>query len=162
MTDLKSQKEMASRILKCGKSRVWFEPSRIADIEEAITAEDVRRLVSDDVIRLLPKKGLSSFRNKKKAEQKSRGRRKNKGSRKGSLGTRAPKKRLWIKRIRVLRKMLKDLRAEGRIEKNNYRKLYMTAKSGFFRSRAHMLAYAEKNNMIKNLEKHKDAQKHKK
>ncbi|MBI2076557.1 MAG: 50S ribosomal protein L19e [Candidatus Aenigmarchaeota archaeon] len=159
MTDLKSQRDMASRILKCGKSRVWFEPSRIADIEEAITAEDIRRLVSDDVIKLLPKKGLSSFRKKKAAGQKSKGRRKNKGSRKGSLGTRVPAKKLWVKRIRVLRKMLKELVAEGKLEKKTYRKLYRTAKSGYFRSRVHMMSYIEKNDMLKKSEKQKSEKK---
>lgn len=159
MTDLKSQRNMASRILKCGKSRIWFEPSRIADIEEAITAEDIRRLVNDDVIKLLPKKGLSSFRKKKAAEQKAKGRRKDKGSRKGSLGTRVRGKKLWIKRIRVLRKMLKELEAEGKIEKNIYRKLYRTAKSGYFRSRVHMMSYIEKSELLKQTGKQKDEKK---
>ncbi len=152
MTDLKSQKIIASRVLKCGASRVWFEPSRIADIEEAITAGDIRRLVADDVIRALPKKGLSSFRKKKSMEQKSKGRRKGKGSRKGRLGTRMNKKELWIKRVRILRKMLQGMKAEGNLENKIYRKLYRTAKSGFFRSKSHMMSYIEKNSLLKQAE----------
>lgn len=159
MTDLKSQKTVAARILKCGTSRVWFEPSRIADIEEAITAGDIRHLVADDVIRALPKKGLSNFRKKKSMEQKSKGRRKGKGSRKGKLGTRNNQKEMWVKRIRILRKMLQGMKSEGNLENKIYRKLYRTAKSGFFRSKAHMMSYIEKNSLLKQAEKQKGASK---
>ena len=38
MATLKYQKNVAARILKCGKSRVWLNPSRINDVSEAITA----------------------------------------------------------------------------------------------------------------------------
>ena len=147
--DLKSQKNIAARILKCGKSRVWLDPSRINDISEAITAADIRRLAKDGVIKALPKKGISSFRKKKIAKQKLKGRRKGKGSRKGKIGTRVLKKKTWIKRIRALRKLLKELRDSGRIDKNDYRKIYLKAKSGFFRSRAHLMGYLESNEIIK-------------
>ena len=70
---------MAAKIMKCGKSRVWMDPTRLADIEEAITSEDVRRLIRDGVIAAKPKKGLSTFRKKKIAAQKKKGRRRNRG-----------------------------------------------------------------------------------
>jgi large subunit ribosomal protein L19e len=84
---------MASRIMKCGVTRVWINPERIADVEEAITAEDVRSLIRDGVIRARQKKGLSNFRRKKAALQKQKGRRRGRGSRKGSVSRQAG--RLW-------------------------------------------------------------------
>ncbi|MBS3050620.1 MAG: 50S ribosomal protein L19e, partial [Candidatus Aenigmarchaeota archaeon] len=85
---MKSQKTMASKIMKCGASRVWLDPTRTADIDEAITSEDVRRLIRDGVIAEKPKQGLSSFRKNKIARQKKKGRRRNRGSVKGKKGTR--------------------------------------------------------------------------
>ncbi|TQR22256.1 hypothetical protein C9J85_08210 [Haloferax sp. wsp5] len=51
MTDLKAQKRMAADVLDVGKSRVWFDPERQADIADAITREDVRELVEEGAIR---------------------------------------------------------------------------------------------------------------
>ena len=146
---LSSQKNIAARVLKCGKSRVWFDPARIGDIKDAITASDVRKLIRDGVIKALPKRGISSYRRKKMVKQLKKGRRRGKGTRKGRIGTRIPRKRVWIQRIRALRNELKKLRDSNRIEKRTYRDVYMKAKSGFFRSRSHLLTYLEKNELLK-------------
>lgn len=151
--NLKSQKNVAARILKCGQTRVWFDPSRINDISEAITAADIKKLIKDGVIKAIPKKGNSNYRKKYIAQQKKKGRRKGKGSRKGRLGTRYPKKRTWIKKIRPIRKLLKELRDSGQIEKSVYRKLYLESKSGFFRSKSHIMTHLERNDLIKKREK---------
>ncbi len=149
MSDLKSQKEIAARVLGCGKSRVWLDPSRTEDIKEAITAEDVRRLVKDGVIREEQKKGVSNFRKNFARMQKKKGRRKGKGSFKGKKGTRIAKKKAWVKRIRTIRIVLKELRDNGRIEKKTYRNVYMVAKSGYLRSRTHLMSFLERSNLLK-------------
>lgn len=140
---------MAARILKCGTSRVWLDPARSADIEEAITAADVRKLISDGVIAAKPKKGLSSFRTNKKRLQKKKGRMKGKGSRKGATKTRAPRKKAWMSRIRTIRKLLRELKAAKRIENSTYRDVYVKARSGLFRSRSHVMIYLERNNLVR-------------
>jgi len=149
MPDLKSQREIASRVMDCGKSRVWFDPSRTEDIKDAITAEDVRRLVKDGVIKAIPKKGNSGFRTNFVRMQKKKGRRKGKGSMKGPIGTRIGRKRAWIKRIRTLRSLLRELRDNKRIDNATYRKVYMISKSGYLRSRAHLMTYLERSNLLK-------------
>lgn len=149
MADLRSQKQMASRILKCGLTRVWLDPARSADIAEAITAADVRKLIDDGVIREIPKKGISSYRTKKIRSQKKKGRRKGKGSRKGSLGTRMKKKKVWMSRIRALRSLMSELREKKKIDNKTYRDIYIKSKSGFFRSRSHIMIYLERNNLLK-------------
>jgi len=149
MADLTSQREIASRVLDCGKSRVWLDPSRTEDIEEAITAEDVRRLIKEGAIRKLPERGLSGFRTNFRRMQKKRGRRKGKGSMKGALGTRMGRKRTWVKRIRTIRKALKELRDDGRIENKTYRHVYLVAKSGYLRSKSHLMTYLERSNVLK-------------
>ena len=139
---IKSQLNIAARVLKCGTSRVWFDPARMADIENAITAGDVRTLINDGIIVKKPKIGLSNFKKKKMIIQKEKGRRRGKGSRKGArAGT---KKRLWMSRIRAIRKELATLKKDGKIENKDFRRLYSKAKSGFFRSRAHLRIHVEK------------------
>ena len=144
-----AQREMAAKILKCGKSRVWMDPSRMADVAEAITAADIRRLVNDGVIVATPKKALSNFRKKKKAAQKKKGRMRGKGSFKGHKGTRLNSKQNWMKTIRAIRSLLRDLKEKKEIESKTYRDVYRKSKSGFFRSRAHVMIYLERNNLLK-------------
>jgi len=158
--DLKSQKNIAARVLKCGKTRVWLDPARIGDISESITSSDIRRLIKDGVIKKLPKKGLSNYRKKKIAKQKSKGRRKDVGSRKGKLGTRQNRKKTWIKRIRAIRKMIKELKSKNQINNQTYWDIYVKSKSGFFRSKSHVMTYLERNDLLK--EDEKNVQKKKK
>ncbi len=147
MTELRSQKTMASRIMKCGITRVWIDPERIADVEEAITAEDIRSLVRDGVISAKPKKGNSNFRIKKIMEQKKKGRRRGRGSRKGNVA--GLKKKAWMSRIRAIRKLLRELKAENKIDGKTYRLMYKKSKSGLFRSKSHVMIYLERNNLLK-------------
>lgn len=136
-------------MLKCGVNRVWIDPSRINDVEDAITTADIRRLINDGLIRALPKQGISKSRKVKIMKQKKKGRRKGHGSRKGKIGARAPAKKQWTKRIRALRSLLKQLRNDGAIEKRTYRNLYSVSKSGYFRSKSHLMTHLERNNLLK-------------
>ena len=140
---------MAAKIMKCGESRVWMDPTRVADIDDAITSEDVRRLIKDGVITKKPKKGLSNFRTKKIAAQKKKGRRRNRGSVKGKKGTRLQKKQVWMKTVRSLRKFIREMKDSDKITNATYRDLYTKSKSGFFRSKAHVMNYLERNNLLK-------------
>jgi large subunit ribosomal protein L19e len=147
--DLKSQRMIAAKLMKCGKSRVWMDPARSADIADAITAGDVRKLINDGVISPVQKKGLSSFRKKKKAAQKKKGRMRSHGSFKGAKGTRLNRKQAWMKTIRAIRELLSELKEKKEIDNKTYRKVYMISKSGFFRSRAHIMIYLERNALLK-------------
>lgn len=140
---------MAARIIGCGQSRIWIDPVRIADVAEAITADDVRRYINDGVIVAVPKNGISSFRKKKIIKQKSKGRRRGLGSRKGRKGARTPTKAAWMKRIRSLRKFIGELKAQGKIDNVAFKDVYKKSKSGMFRSKAHVTIYLERNNMLK-------------
>lgn len=146
---LRMQRKVAARILKCGMSRVWFDPVRLPDVEEAITTGDIRRLIKDGVIKAVPKRGISRSRKLKIMMQKRKGRRKGIGSRKGRAGSRTEKKKTWVNKIRSQRVLLKELRTSGRIEKRAFRDIYRMCKSGFFRSRSHLLSYLEKEGLVK-------------
>ncbi|MDD1691333.1 MAG: 50S ribosomal protein L19e [Methanoregula sp.] len=143
MSDVASQKRIAAAILKCGINRVWFDPSRISDIENAISREDLRGLVTEGVIKARQKKGVSRGRARARIAQRSYGHRKGAGKRKGAAGARNPSKTAWVQKIRAIRKVLVELREAKTIDPHMYRILYRKAAGGQFRSVAHMKVQME-------------------
>jgi large subunit ribosomal protein L19e len=72
------------------------------------------------------------------AIQRTKGRRRGHGSRKGAGGARTPKKESWMNRVRALRKELVTLRAGGTIDPSQYRLYYRRVKGGVYNSRNHL------------------------
>ena len=147
--NLTTQKRLAASILKCGLNRVWIAPERMEEVSRAITRDGVRQLINDGAIKAKPEKGISSYRSKKIAEQKKKGKRKGRGSIKGAKKARTPKKKAWMTTIRALRKDLKEMRDADEIDATTYRKLYKMAKGGAFRSKSYMKTYARDHDLIK-------------
>ncbi len=141
MTDLRNQRRMAASILKCGKNRVWMDQDRLDEIAQAVTKDDIRVLIKGDAIQSKQKIGISKGRKRYVMNQKQKGRRRGHGSRKGAKYARFPRKRRWIKTIRPLRSLLKELRSEEVITPTIYRRYYLKAKGGEFRSRRHMKSH---------------------
>jgi len=141
--DLKNQKRMAAEILGCGQSRVWIDPNRMEDVADAITRADIRTAIESGTIRAIPKQGVSRGRTRYNLAQRSKGRRRGPGSRKGTSGARTPTKRDWIQTIRPIRAELKDLRDNGKISRKVYREFYMKAKGGQFKSRKNLISHLQ-------------------
>jgi len=153
MVNLANQKRLAAQVLKVGEGRVWIDPEATEDIAAAITREDIRGLIEEGVIKKKEKKGVSRGRARVKAIQKSLGRRKGPGTRKGAKGARRGKKQLWIIKIRALRRRLKELRSGGYVDKTTYRRIYNKAKGGEFRNVAHLNDYLTANGLLTREEK---------
>ena len=147
MTNLTNQRRLAAQILKEGKNRVWINPERIEDVESAITREEVRKLVHEKVIAASPIQGVSRGRAKIIQAKKRRGRRKGPGSKSGTPKAVITKKEAWMKKIRSLRRRLRELKANRTITEGTYRELYMIAGSGRFASIAEMERYAKAHDM---------------
>jgi len=143
MSDLKNQKRIAAAVLGCGVHRVWLDPERESDIENAISRADVRELIDDGAIRANPVKGVSRGRARALTAKRSYGHCKGAGRRKGAAGARNPSKKVWIRKIRAIRRELRVLRDDGTIESSTYRMMYRKAAGGQFRSVAHMKAQLE-------------------
>ena len=149
MTDLRNQRRMAASLIKCGVNRVWMDQDRIDEIAKAVTKDDIRVLIKGKAIKSKQQKGISHGRKKYIAEQKRKGRRRNHGSRKGAKYARFPRKRRWILTIRPIRSYLKSLRDDQKINKNIYRKYYLKAKGGEFRSKKHLKSHLISDGIIK-------------
>ena len=152
MTDLTNQKRIASEVLGCGVHRVWLDPEASADIAVAITRADIRELVEAGSIKAVPVKGVSRGRARERDAKRKYGHRKGQGKRKGTKGARNPSKEQWMKKIRALRKRLKELRADGSLDKSTYCKVYRKAKGGEYRSVAHLEAHLASEKLIKSKE----------
>ena len=149
MTDLRNQRRMSALLLKCGANRVWMDHDQLEEIAKAVTKDDIRLLIIGKAIRSRQKKGISSGRKKFNMLQKKKGRRRGHGSRKGAKYARFPKKELWIKTIRPIRIYLRQLRDEKKINKSIYRKYYMKAKGGEFRSKHHLKTHLISDEILK-------------
>jgi len=145
MANLKNQRRMASLVLDCGLDRVWLDPTKAEEISEAITREDIRGLIAEGVIKAKKVKGVSRGRARLVAEKRKYGHRKGPGSRKGKKGARTNSKGLWMKKIRALRRKLKEMRADESIDKKTYCRFYRKAKGGEFRNVAHLEAHLKTN-----------------
>jgi large subunit ribosomal protein L19e len=149
MVNLAKQKRLAAHVLKVGEGRIWIDPEATEDVAGAITREDIRGLIEEGAINVKQKKGVSRSRARVRAVQKSLGRRKGHGSRKGAKGARANKKRRWMTKIRALRRRLIELRDEGDVDKTAYRRLYNKANGGEFRNVAHLNDYITANDLLR-------------
>ncbi len=135
---LDSQRRLAAEILGVGIHRIWMDPERLEDIEMAITREEIKKLIHEGAIRVKPEKGISRGRKRKAKKQKRKGRRSGPGSRKGPKGEVE-----WKDKIRAIRRELRRLRDRGIIDRSTYRKLYLMAKGGAFKSRSDLLRYVK-------------------
>jgi large subunit ribosomal protein L19e len=131
---VKIQKRLAAQIFKTGVNRVWVEPDELDRVASAITRDEVRKLIHEGAIKKRPETGISRGRVKKKRLRKGP------GSREGSWVNR---KRKWIIGIRRIRGRLSELRDKKLVTPQVYRKLFLMAKGGSFRSISHLNEYIE-------------------
>ena len=144
------QKRLAAKILKCGKNRIKFDPDRLEDIKEAITKADVRALISNGAVSKKRVLNTSRFWAKRRKKQKSAGRQKGFGSRKGKKTARSNPKKAWMNKVRLQRGFVRSLRAKGIITREAYHELYMKIKGGFFRNLRHLKFYVSERGLAKN------------
>ena len=135
---LTNQKRLAAKILKCGENRFWVNPDYIDEIASSVQADDIREFIEEGLIRAKAIKGTSRVRARTRLEQRRKGRQKGQGKRMGTSNARNPRKNRWMRTIRSQRRALKDLRDEEQINKSEYRRYYLKAKGGSYRSIAHM------------------------
>lgn len=147
--NLKTQRRLAAELLGCGINRVWIDPTYIEDVADAITRDDIRAAINDGKIIALRVRGISRGRIRHRQVRKKKGRRKGAGSREGTAKARNPKKEVWMKTIRSIRKLLEELRDAAKIDKRTYREYYLKAKGGMFKSRAHVLSHIKASGKLK-------------
>ena len=143
MANLRNQRVVAASVLNVGVHRIWMDPEAESEIATAITRQDIKELVTSGIIKARPVKGVSRGRARKLDAKRAYGHRKGHGSRRGAKYARSPKKQQWMKKIRALRRRLREMKTDGLIDRSTYCTMYKKAKGGVYRNVAHMEAHIE-------------------
>merc|ERR1711877_64433 len=125
---MKLQKRLAASVKKCGKGGIWLDPNEANEISMANSRFNIRKLIKDGLINRKPIKMHSRSRVRKNLDAKRKGRHTGIGKRRGTREARMPTKVLWMRRQRVLRRLLRKYRQQKKIDKHQFRKFHLRAK----------------------------------
>ncbi len=143
------QKRLAAQLLRCSPKRVRFEQEALEEIKEAITKSDIKSLIKRKAITEIPAHGVSRVRARELQHQRSKGRRRGYGSRKGKASAREGPKEVWMAKARLQRGFVKMLKEKEIVTPEQFRELYVKIKGGFFRNLRHIKLYMEEHGMTK-------------
>ncbi len=146
--ELKTQKRIAAKVLKCSPKKVVFDSTQLAQIKEALTSADVKDLVNSNLIAKKTSNHASRVRARKIQKQKAKGLRKGAGSRKGTANARLNKKLVWMNAVRAQRDLIAELKANGKISVSTYRMMYGRVKGNYFRTKRHIKSYLEEQKLF--------------
>lgn len=125
--NLGKKKKLAARRLGVGVRRIKFDESRLTEIKEAITGQDIKDLKKDNAITIKEVKGRRRItkRKHKRGPGKVR-KRKNE------------RKQKYVKLTRKLRAHIKGLKNKSEIDSESYKKIRKQIRAKTFRSKSHL------------------------
>lgn len=136
--NLSKKKKLAAKTLKIGKDRVVFLKSRLDEIKEVITKQDIRDLYKEGAIIIKEKKGKRKIKKKKRKIGPGKIRRK-------------PdiRKQDYVIIVRKLRNYASEMKRQGKITKEGLKGIRKKIRNREFRNKANLKEY------IRSLEKWK-------
>ncbi|MBU2562653.1 MAG: hypothetical protein KKF68_03260 [Nanoarchaeota archaeon] len=128
--NLSKKKSLAIRTLNVGKKRIVFLQSRLKDIKEAITKQDIRDLKKDGAIIV---KNVSG-RKKKKKNSGKRG--------PGKIRKKVNKrKKEYVIMTRKLRAYVAEMKKQGKLSPEDVKDIRNKIRNRYFKSKAHLKKY---------------------
>ncbi len=132
-------KRAASELMNRGVNSIRINPNAVEDAAKAITKDDIRRLIKSGSIFAIKEKHNLSTRSKMLRTKRAEGRRRGPGRRKGTYKARLG--RVWEKKIRSQRQLLKLLNGSKMIDNKVYRQYYLLAKGNAFPDKASLILH---------------------
>ena len=121
---MRTQKRLAASVVGVGKRKVWLDPNETSEIAQANSRNAIRKLVKNGTIVKKAVTVHSKSRTRAHAQSKREGRHSGYGKRSQVV---------WIRRLRVLRRLLAKYRDAGKIDKHWYHVLYKESKGNAFK-----------------------------
>ncbi len=127
----------AASILGRGENAIRIKPEANVDAAKALTKEDIRKLIQSGSIYALKakhnKREASKLLKKARSEGRSRGPGSRRGTRKRRIG------RVWERKVRSQRRLLKELKEMDRIDKKTFTTFYRQIKGNQYATKANLL-----------------------
>ncbi len=131
--NLSKKKSLAVNALKVGKGRIVFVKSRLEDIKEAITKQDIKDLQKDGAIIVKDVKGRK--KNLKKKVRKSTGNIRKKVKK---------RKKEYVIMTRKLRKYVKELRNHGELSREESLDIRKKIRNKYYKSLGNLKEYVRR------------------